>query len=358
MRYGERMNWRAISRAPSIGGEAKAGVPTIVASPWCWFKGTEGFVRLDDADHEMASAETGRLWAVVLAGGDGTRVSALTRGPAGEPVPKQYCAFGSAAPLLRAALRRASAIVPWSRILVVVAEHHRRFWLHALADIPRQNIIVQPRNRGTAPGILLPVLDIVLHRDREARVLVLPADHHVGTEAVLRHALLAAGNAVRRPGAPLVLLGMVGDDGDREYGWILPSSRPSKGIRAVRSFVEKPGPKTIREMAGAGGLVNSFIFASHGRTLVRIYEDTLPDLLRPFVPVVLAGAREERLRELYDDIPSCDFSRAVLECRADSLAVLAVPPCGWSDLGTPSRLERFLGRPPMNYPAAAAAAVS
>ena len=231
------------------------------------------------------------------------------------------------------------------------------FWRHTLADLPRENIIVQPRNRGTAAGILLPVLDIVLHRDRDARVLVLPADHHVGSEAVLRRALLAAAKAVRRPSAPLVLLGMVGEDGDREYGWILPSARPSDGLRSVLSFVEKPDGETSRELAGLGALVNSFIFASRGRTLVRLYEDALPQLLRRFVPAVLARGHDGRLRELYDEIPSHDFSRAVLERCAGSLAVLAVPPCGWSDLGTPSRLERFLGWPRRDHAEPAAAAV-
>ena len=299
-----------------------------------------------------------RLWAVVLAGGEGIRVSALTRDAAGELVPKQYCSFGGDESLLRRAVRRVAAIVPRSRILVVVAEHHRGFWHDTLADIPHENIVVQPRNRGTAAGILLPVLDIVLHRDRDARVLVLPADHHVGSEDVLRRVLLAAARAVRRPSAPLVLLGMVGEDGDREYGWILPSARPSAGLQAVLSFVEKPDPETSRELAGLGALVNSFIFASRGRTLVRLYEDALPQLLRRFVPVVLARSQEVRLRDLYDEIPSLDFSRTVLERCCGSLAVLAVPPCGWSDLGTPSRLGRFLGRPRRDLAAPAAAAVA
>ena len=289
---------------------------------------------------------TGQLWAVVLAGGDGSRVSALTRGVAGESVPKQYCAFGSDEPLLRWALRRAAAIVPWPRILVVVTEHHRRYWQQALSDLPPQNIIVQPSNRGTAAGILLPVLDIVLRRDRDARVLVLPADHHVGSEAVLQRALVTAGRAVRHPSAPIVMLGMVGEDSDHgDYGWILPSPASTKGPRAVLSFVEKPDPQRSRELAAAGALVNSFIFASRGRTLVALYEEAVPELLRPFVGAILAGSQNGRLRELYELIPSHDFSRAVLEACPGSLGVLPVPPCGWSDLGTPWRLERFLERP-------------
>ena len=143
---------------------------------------------------------------------------------------------------------------------------------------------------------------------------------------------------------------MVAEDGDRDYGWILPSARPSNGLQVVLSFVEKPDAETSRKLGGLGALVNSFIFASRGRTLIRLYEDVLPQLLRRFVPAVLARGHDGGLRELYDEIPSHDFSRAVLERCAGSLAVLAVPPCGWSDLGTPSRLERFLGRPRRDHP--------
>jgi mannose-1-phosphate guanylyltransferase len=291
-----------------------------------------------------AALPSGQLWAVVLAGGDGTRVSSLSRGSTGEPAPKQYCAFGSGEPLLLQALRRAAGLVARSRIVVVVAEQHRRHWREALADLPPENIVVQPRNRGTAPGVLLPVLEIVLHRDRDARVLVLPADHHVGSEDVLERALREAARAVRRPGAPVVLLGMAGEEGDHEYGWILPAVRPSAGVRPVLSFVEKPDPETSRGLASDGALVNSFIFASRGTTLVRLFEDAVPDLARVMVPFVLAGSPRARLHHLYDEIPTLDSSRAVLERAPGSLGVLAVPPCGWSDLGTPSRLESFLGR--------------
>jgi hypothetical protein len=71
---------------------------------------------------------------------------------------------------------------------------------------------------------------------------------------------------------------------------------------------------------------------------------------------VLAGSPQARLRHLYDEIPTLDFSRAVLERAPGSLGVLAVPPCGWSDLGTPSRLESFLGRARVGRAAQGAAA--
>lgn len=296
----------------------------------------------------MSVAGTGRLWAIVLAGGDGRRVSALTRGEAGEPVPKQYFALGGGPPLVRRALRRAAAVVPRSRILVVVAREHRQYWSEALFDLPRENVIVQPRNRGTAVGLLLPALEVLLRRDRDARLLVLPADHHVGSERVLKRALNAAARAVRAPGSPVVLLGMAGVEDDHEFGWILPTAGPAEGLRPVLSFVEKPDPDTARELRGMGALVNSFIIACRGRALVGLYEESLPELLRALTPLVLAGRPEPLLGETYAVIPSRDLSRAVLERRPDALGVLGVPPCGWSDLGTPPRLEQYLGRPRPN----------
>lgn len=248
--------------------------------------------------------------------------------------------------MVRWALRRAGAVAPPSRILVVVAEKHRRFWRGMLAGIPAENVLAQPRNRGTAAGILLPVLDIVLRRDREARVVVLPADHYVGSEPVLRKALLAAVRSLQQPDARLVLLGMTGEDSDREFGWIVPSAGSPEGLRSVEAFLEKPDAAASRELADRGALVNSLIFASLGRTLLRMYQGSMPDLLRAFLPVAAAGNTPPAVRALYDAIPTQDFSRAVLERSVSSLAVLTVPPCGWSDLGTPARLARFLEGPP------------
>jgi mannose-1-phosphate guanylyltransferase len=293
----------------------------------------------------METFADSHLWAIVLAGGDGVRVSRLTQREYGEPVPKQYCSFGTGEPMVRWAVRRALAVCPRSRVLAVVAEGHRRFWQRDLPDLEADNLIVQPRNRGTAAGILLPVLDVMLRRDRDARFLVLPSDHHVPDERVLRRSLLAAAQSVRAPDAPLVLLGVTPADDDAEYGWVLPAAGSASRPRCVLSFHEKPDRATHQGLLRLGGLISSFIFAARGQSLLALYEDALPGLVRRFVPLVLESRPAGRTAALYDEIPARDFSRAVLERSEGSLVVLAVPPCGWSDLGTPARLQRFLDAP-------------
>ena len=99
---------------------------------------------------------TGRLWSLVLAGGDGRRLQSLTTDRHGVSIPKQYCSLQGGASLLRLALARAARVAAWERIVTVVAEKHATWWKAELADLPATNIVEQPANRGTAPGILLP----------------------------------------------------------------------------------------------------------------------------------------------------------------------------------------------------------
>lgn len=99
-------------------------------------------------------------WALVLAAGEGSRLRSLTTAADGTAVPKQFCSLLGGPSLLQEALHRAQSIAPRERICTVVAEHHRRWWQRALWSVPAANVIAQPANRGTAIGILLPVLHI------------------------------------------------------------------------------------------------------------------------------------------------------------------------------------------------------
>jgi mannose-1-phosphate guanylyltransferase len=101
---------------------------------------------------------TAEPWVIVLAGGDGRRLAAVTRDVDGRPVPKQYWPVDGGAPMMRWAIARAARLAPPSRVLTVVNQAHQRFWPRALAGIPESNRLVQPCNRGTAAGVLLAAL--------------------------------------------------------------------------------------------------------------------------------------------------------------------------------------------------------
>jgi mannose-1-phosphate guanylyltransferase len=284
----------------------------------------------------------GHLWVIVLAAGNGTRVAALTTDVSGRPIPKQYCSFGGRDSMLQWAVARACRLVPPARVLVVVAAAHRSHWERQLGMLPPGNIVIQPENRGTAAGALLPFLDVFLRRDPRARLLLLPADHFVAHEAVLRRVMMEGVLATQSVVSPVVLLGMTPEEPDPDYGWILPAGDSEAGLRRVASFVEKPDRAAAAELVARGALINSFVIAVSASALLRLYEATIPGLLRMFLGALRGALDAERVALLYERIPTADFSRDVLTHATSSLAVIRVPACGWSDLGTPARLERYV----------------
>jgi mannose-1-phosphate guanylyltransferase len=238
-------------------------------------------------------------------------------------------------------------VVRPDRVIAVVAEQHRPWWEFELGrmdhEFPAENVVVQPANRGTAVGILLGLARVVSRQDLLARVMVLPSDHFVGQEQTLVRHLETGLLATREDPSRLVLLGMTPEALDPEYGWILSPDTAGGVARPVVQFVEKPDPASSRRLMERGALLNSFIFVARAATLLFLYRRVMPDVLRRFLPRLTRpdGWARSVLRRLYRTLPSRDFSRELLERCTDRLAVVPVPPCGWSDLGTPARLIHF-----------------
>jgi mannose-1-phosphate guanylyltransferase len=286
-----------------------------------------------------------RTWAVVLAAGDGTRLARLTTDEHGNSVPKQFCSLDGGDSLLQDALHRARHVAPRERVCTIVAERHRRHWQQALWSTPRTNIIVQPRNCGTANGILLATLKI-LERDPLARIVFLPADHYVRDEAALAASLRDAATELTRNPSELLLIGIEPEEADPELGYIVPSGSSGAVMRPVDRFVEKPDATTARGLLRQGALWNSFIFAAYGPALLGMIRDSFPENVERLETALARdarlGARAIALEEAYEDLPSVDFSRGVMQNAAARLRVITAPACGWSDLGTPQRVAETL----------------
>jgi mannose-1-phosphate guanylyltransferase len=301
---------------------------------------------------EASMSDAPHVWALVLAGGDGSRLRALTTQPCGTAVPKQFCSLHGGHSLLEDALARAAGIVDPARICAIVAEQHRQWWsdMHVLDRLPPGNVIVQPRNRGTAIGVLYSLLHIMA-KDPRAQVLLLPADHYVRDEPVLHGALTEAlARVARRPDRP-VLLGLVPDEVDTDLGYILPGQRDPAGGFGVARFVEKPRYAVAAEIIGAGGLWNAFIIAADAQRLIDMYLPRHAWLVMEMQVIVsralastLPAAGWPGIVDLYGRLPDLDFSRDLLEGHEGDLCTLPVPPCGWSDLGTPRRVGETLRR--------------
>jgi mannose-1-phosphate guanylyltransferase len=282
-------------------------------------------------------------WAVMLAGGDGTRLRSVTRRIAGDERPKQFCRLLGETTMLDQARARAALLVEPERTLFVLAKTHERFYRPLLTDVPADNLVVQHANRGTAPAILYALLRIAV-QDPDARIVVLPSDHYVSDDVGFMHHVDAAFQALALWPELTILLGITPDRPEVQYGWIEPGEAlcDSPTLYRIGRFWEKPAPRVALAVWGRGALWNSFVMVGRAASLLALIERAAPSLYRAFSECTDAlgtPAEAEVFRQLYSGVAPMDFSRGVLSEDRDDLAVLPVSGIEWSDVGDPDRLR-------------------
>ncbi|HWP24653.1 MAG TPA: sugar phosphate nucleotidyltransferase [Candidatus Binatia bacterium] len=298
------------------------------------------------------SAVDSSLWGLVLAAGDGKRLQSFIRERHGESLPKQYVNFFGRGSMLEQTFERTQRLIPPKQILTVIAKHHLHFAAvrQQLARRRPDTIVVQPQNRETAPGILLPLMHLY-KRSPQAIVALFPSDHFILEEdRFMDHVGLAA-RAVRHDPTQIVLLGVEAFDPETEYGYILPDVDSESfnlwGLRRAAQFVEKPDFHKARRLVRAGALWNTMVMVFKVSTVLQLMEKHCAPLYLKFMSVfdALGTRREsEALAELYGGLEPLNFSSGFLEKiaaeKAEALSVLPVLQVRWSDWGSPQRLEK------------------
>jgi len=289
------------------------------------------------------SAKLRNTWVVILAGGDGRRCSPPTAGDSAETVPSQFCSVNGGASLLQRALRRALAVSGKDRIVCVVNEAHRRWWEPQLQGL-RQSVVVQPANRGSGLGVLLPLL-VIAKTDPSGGILCLPSNHCVEHEDVLAESLRQATTAAVYDSAKITLLGLSAHAPDTGFGLLLPAAADSGvGMRPIRHFMGKVEDAEVAAWLSAGALQNSGIFAGSIERLMEMYPRSAPGTMLELKSIVERWGDTRQptpeLSSFYLRLPKIDFWKDVLRLRPERLQLLDIPPCGLTYGAKPERLTK------------------
>jgi mannose-1-phosphate guanylyltransferase len=279
--------------------------------------------------------------AIVLAGGEGTRLRSLTRFIWGAEIPKQFCPLLGEQTMLEETLVRAHTAIPAEHTVVVVNRAHQRFYQPLLRRMAPHQVVEQPRNRGTAPAVFIG-LRRLLELGRGATVAVFPSDHFVdNTERFARHIEMAF-QAIDEFPQLCVLLGSTPNAPERSYGWLEPDARISfthPNLLRVRRFWEKPDQETAARLYRGGCLWNSFIIVAALPTLHAMFAEYMPELFCTFGAEMAAAVDEEAAAErLYERLDSTGFSEQILAQCPPNLAVMKMADVEWNDLGEPARV--------------------
>lgn len=283
--------------------------------------------------------EQRHLWTLVLAGGDGTRLQGLTRQLTGSPIPKQYCRILGDRSLLEATLDRLAPLAPPARTLAVVNRSHLPLARPQLAALPAENVLVQPQNRDTGPGILMSLLELG-RRDPEAMVAMFPSDHDVRDVRAFRRCVAEMAALVARHPKRIALLGARPDRVETGFGYIAPGARLAGALGAafrVRTFHEKPAHELAARIIRRGGLWNSFVMVGRVARLLELLAAVLPGEVARLGSL---RADPTALASTYATLAPWNFSRDFLAHIPEHLVVTRGDHLGWSDWGTPEAIER------------------
>ena len=200
--------------------------------------------------------------AVILAGGEGSRLQSLTRTITGDDRPKQFCPIIGDRTLLDATRARIrSCIAPENTYFSLTAKHER-FFRSPLWDARPWQLIVQPENKGTAPAILFSLMRLA-SIDPNAAVAFFPSDHYFDDDEAFMDRVDAAFKTIEIDPSSIVLLGIEADKPETSYGWIEPAPSLFGGepnsISRVGRFWEKPSSSVAKRLMSSGCLWNSFV---------------------------------------------------------------------------------------------------
>src|SRR5918993_1272020 len=225
-------------------------------------------------------------WAVILAGGSGTRFWPLST----PSQPKQLLPLTGSTSTAEEAIDRLSGFIPRERVLVVTGPG----LAHPLQErlkLPASNVLIEPRAASTAPALIWATAE-AQRRDPEAEVLTLHADWAIGD-----------------------------------------------GARMVARFSEKPDAATALDLMAAGALWNSGLFAWTAERLLEEAEAHTPEVA-PHLPALRAGNVEQFFR----DVTPISIDVGLLE-RSSSVAVVTGA-FAWDDIGTWQALTRVRPKDP------------
>jgi len=266
-------------------------------------------------------------WAVVLAGGIGSRFWPLST-PAR---PKQLLPLVSNEPLLVEAVDRLRPIVPVERVLILTNDLLVPAIAELLPDIPRANLVAEPRAGGTAAALTWAAQEIARRDGPSATMISVHADWAVADASGFRRALTRAAEAAEEHHA-LLTVGVVPTRADPGFGYIQPGDKIDDEVRKVARFVEKPDRQGAEEMRRDGYLWNSGIFVWR----VGDFLDDVRSLTPEVAPALHAHADD--LQRFFGAVTPISVDVGVLE-RSNRVAVLPGD-FGWDDVGTWGALRR------------------
>lgn len=295
----------------------------------------------------MEHADAVHTYAVIMAGGGGTRLWPISR----RETPKQLLPLLGKDTLFQSTVVRLEKLFPHERILVVTVEEQAREMQKQVPDIPVENYLIEPAPRGTASVVALAAA-VLQKRDPQAAMAIQTSDHYIRNRDLFHYLISTAFEVAQKN--YLVTLGITPTYPSTGYGYIQQGA-PLEGeyrypVYTVERFREKPDQETAQKLLRSGDHSwNSGMFVWRADTILTEIERQMPVLHKVVSQIAEAWGTPQQhavVQENWFDLKSQTIDYGVME-KAERVAVLPAGGLGWNDVGSWDSLFEVL-LPDMN----------
>lgn len=270
-------------------------------------------------------------YCVIMCGGVGSRFWPYSR----SNKPKQFIDFlGSGKSLLQLSVERLDGIVPTENIIILTNEQYAGLIEEQLPQINRNQILLEPVRRNTAPCNAWAAYHIKA-LNPNAVIMVAPSDHLILNIDTFRESVLRAFEFAKYRAA-LLTFGVKPNRPETGYGYIQLGDRIDANFSRVKTFTEKPDLELAKVFLESGEFYwNSGMFFWSANAILRALRELAPDIAARFeAGGDVFGTPQEQafINEMYASCPNISIDYAIME-KAINVCVERVD-FGWTDLGT------------------------
>jgi mannose-1-phosphate guanylyltransferase len=283
-------------------------------------------------------------YAIIMAGGVGSRFWPWSK----TERPKQFLdVLGTGKTLIQQTYERINRICPPENIFIITNQLYEETIARQLPDLPRENILCEPRRRNTAPCITYGAFKIS-QLNPEANILVAPADHIILKEDLFVE-IVEQGFRYASQNDALLTIGIKPHKPETGYGYIkskgdiVEESSGKWQLAKVARFTEKPDLETAESFLQSGDYFwNAGIFIWSAQAIMKSIENHMPGLYQQFSEhqnEFNSDTEQAAIDQIYNICDNISIDYGVME-KAENVLVISTD-IGWSDLGNWSALHEL-----------------
>ena len=278
-----------------------------------------------------------KITAVIMAGGRGERFWPKSR----NANPKQFLSLTKdGETMIQKTVKRLRPLVEADDIYIVTNAAYKELVFEQLTDIPKENVLLEPCARNTAPCIAFAAA-IINRKYEDAIMLVLPSDHLIGYEDIYINTLKKAIKAAEQ-GKRLVTIGITPEYPETGYGYIN-FGEAKEDVYAVERFVEKPDLATAKGYLSSGRyLWNSGMFVWKISSVMLNIKTFMPDIYEGALRIGQAFGTPDFNEVLVKEFTAFRSESIDFGIMEKAKHIYTIPGSfGWDDVGSWLAVERI-----------------